>query len=676
MQKIFLLFLALLVYFISTQETSIIIDNFSVSQADIYRTLGNSFIIPQIDSTVFGGIRLLSSSGSSPGTETTISVGKGQLYYTTTGHDNSLELEYQTITPLDASNALGFQIFLSNAQPIQSIIISIRTSQGYTQKEIDNFPAKQVGTIIQIPFSSFSDIILCCTNTLQTTLVTPDFSSINSISLQLRVTSGGYFILKNIGFYDVPFSGTAPSNSIFNGAISVLPTETLSFDNTFSPNNAILAQCSDLSHASSFLWYKIEATNTVRTISVDTCNTPFDTVIAVFSGTSENDLQLVSCNDDSSNLGSGCNPTSSYITDIYIEDGETIYVVVGGYIDTITELSDIGDGFITFTLLHSDEVACDLDSLVQQREIVVNAINTCCQNTATLIGEFETSIKVFITESDSDLSDLMLLTSDKVVEVKEVVDAIDTLVETISSTLNTTSDNVDLILASINTLTTSVETLGENIDNSFDSTNSLLVILQGTSNTIQSGVGSLQSTSIPALQSSVNGISGQITDFSSSTSTSFGTLSDKVIAVNDAVDSVSSQLTDSTNSIQTDISNIKSDTFQTVFTQTYINYLSHDSVATAPLNIRMPNAYGGKMDDIAAAVVTLYNGLKANALAIGLKDSDECNDSGFCQYFLGTGVRAYLDEMNKYNANLANKKFKAAYTNLQIAYSSLYPSTW
>ena len=75
--------------------------------------------------------------------------------------------------------------------------------------------------------------------------------------------------------------------------------------------------------------------------------------IAVFSDTSESDLQLDRYNDDDaslSDLGYGCNRMSSFITDINIGVGESIYVVVGGYIDSETEFAFVGCGFISFLL--------------------------------------------------------------------------------------------------------------------------------------------------------------------------------------------------------------------------------------------------------------------------------------------------------------------------------------
>ena len=80
-------------------------------------------------------------------------------------------------------------------------------------------------------------------------------------------------------------SGSLQQNYVFSDASSVasIPTS-IAIDNTASPADASLTLCTELAAATSFLWYKIDAASSLRTITVDTCDVSFDSVVGVFSG--------------------------------------------------------------------------------------------------------------------------------------------------------------------------------------------------------------------------------------------------------------------------------------------------------------------------------------------------------------------------------------------------------
>ena len=706
MTKLQIFFLVLLIIGFASSQTYIKynIDSFAVTQDTIVRSSINGVNVEQTEAATQGGGRIVSGflSGS-------VSVGGGQ-FSAQLGNiaGNSLYLTYRNSeNPVDRSDASGVQFYISNSVIFDRFSVSIETDNGMTTKDLNNFPAHPSGIIIQVPFSDFPQNREYDFNTQTFSPVAPNYALVTGVRMSFDGVYGpASIVVKEYSFY----ASTAPVNSIITGAIGVVPTETIVFDNSDSPDDAILTGCSDLESASSFLWYKIVPTNTIRIISVDTCNTPFDTVIAVFSGTSESNLQLDSCNDDASNLGPECNPTSSFLSDINIAAGETVYIVVGGYFDTTSQSADAGEGSISFTLLQSDDVSCDLESLVQQREIIISALDASNQNIGDQFDSLETALTTVISEGDTDILSLISSTSSSISDqvddvhtnvnsiistlasVSTKVESIESVVNAVESTLEETSAQVSSINTIVTDLATSVDSLTDNVDSSFINVGELLDILQSTSNEIKTDVATLQ-TSVSSVSSSVDDVSDQVSGLNTLVGNSFSSLSTQVGVVNTAVGGVSTQLTTSTSAVQTSIAAVKLDTASSLtiltplqnnivgivkndmFTQTYLNYLS-DSSAEAPLNIRMPNAFGGKLDDIATAVVSLYNGLKASALAIGIKGSFPCNSNSFCNYFLVTAEPAYVDAMSKYNSNIATRKFKTAYSNLQKAYTSLYPSGW
>ena len=126
-----------------------------------------------------------------------------------------------------------------------------------------------------------------------------------------------------------------------------VPSQSVQFNNTLSPNSS-LTICGE--KFSSFVWYKIEPLPRLTVISLDTCNSTFDTAIGVYSGTSFDNLKLLACNDDLFTVRAvgECNPYASYIPSVYIPAGETVYFAIGGYLNPNTHIPSHGEG--TFNL--------------------------------------------------------------------------------------------------------------------------------------------------------------------------------------------------------------------------------------------------------------------------------------------------------------------------------------
>ena len=73
------------------------------------------------------------------------------------------------------------------------------------------------------------------------------------------------------------------------------------------------------------VWYKITPAGNM-TVTISTQGSPFDTVLAVYRGTSIGGLTEVGCNDDGIATGG-----ASRITSLALLDEQTYYIQVGGY---------------------------------------------------------------------------------------------------------------------------------------------------------------------------------------------------------------------------------------------------------------------------------------------------------------------------------------------------------
>ena len=179
-------------------------------------------------------------------------------------------------------------------------------------------------------------------------------------------------------------SGSLQQNYVFSDAstVSSIPTS-IAFDNNLSPDDASLSLCSELSSATSFVWYKIDATSSLKIISIDTCDVDFDSIIGVFSGADFASLISLGCNDDRASASSAsCNPSSSALENISISSGETIYIVVGSFIDPYTSIPSLGSGHLQITVIDPTTLECTSDLILQvEQDLQLDLANT--QSTIT-----------------------------------------------------------------------------------------------------------------------------------------------------------------------------------------------------------------------------------------------------------------------------------------------------
>ena len=619
-------------------------------------------------------------------------------------------------------------------------------------------------------------------------------------------------------------SGSLQQNYVFSDAstVSSIPTS-IAFDNNLSPDDASLSLCSELSSATSFVWYKIDATSSLRTISIDTCDVDFDSIIGVFSGADFASLISLGCNDDRATSSASCNPSSSALENISISSGETIYIVVGAFVDPYTSIPSLGSGHLQITVIDLSTLECTSDLILQvEQDLQLDLANTQSTITSAItsaknqlqsdLSDTQTAITTAIDNSESNLSANIQGVQDTADSIETVVTSTATTVSSISSLLTTVDGKVDTVQSDINTIDASVtdvsgkiSTLSSSMDTKFTNTNTNIDDLQTTADQIVLLSNQLLANSSD-IETQQTNIASQLTSFETAVDSSFTALESDLVAVHDDlvnintdlsnvdthvnniddnvntlgsnIDTLSSSVTtkfantntniddvqatadqivilanqmlgnDSTvqtqndnlvsqitafnndvdssfsdvmsdianivddliaanstsqssfasiasqisgiqstsNSIKSDSSsslsilnnlqaNVKSDSASNVFTNTIVRYLS-DSSVTTPLSLRIPNTFGGRMDDVAAHVVAQYNTLKTAALAIGSKSSTPCTSNAFCNFFLNTADAAYSTAIVKYNSNARVNKFILAYSYLQQAFISLYPTTF
>jgi hypothetical protein len=98
------------------------------------------------------------------------------------------------------------------------------------------------------------------------------------------------------------------------------------------------------------IWYKYTATCT-GTATVSLCGSNFDTVLAVYTGTTCSNLTLIGCNDDDD--ACGVESKQSYLS-ISVTTGKTYWIEVGGYGNTT------GNGKLTVSCNGQVQQASDL----------------------------------------------------------------------------------------------------------------------------------------------------------------------------------------------------------------------------------------------------------------------------------------------------------------------------
>ena len=200
-------------------------------------------------------------------------------------------------------------------------------------------------------------------------------------------------------------SATQPVNSVFSGAIVVSPSESLSFNNSGSPANAQLNECSALQIASAYMWYKIEPISYDRTITVDTCLTQFDSVLALLSGTSQSSLNVIACNDNRTDANQSCFAGSSLISAATISAEETAYIVFGGVLSNSVPAT--GNAFMNVTLNSITDVSCYVDLLVDMQTSLSSSVQSLSSAIQSSIDQTNSDLSSSITSHSSSIQSLI-----------------------------------------------------------------------------------------------------------------------------------------------------------------------------------------------------------------------------------------------------------------------------
>jgi len=510
----------------------------------------------------------------------------------------------------------------------------------------------------------------------------------------------------------------APANAVFTGAQLVTPSATINFNSTDSPSTASITLCDETTIASAFMWYEIPAVSYVRTISVDTCNTDFDTVLGVFSGSSYASLSVIACNDDRVSVyGDSCYPTSSFIDNINIASGEVIYVVMGGYKNTTSGIADSGVGQIAFTLISADNVPCT-GALINETQLAIqNKISSVQTDLQTALSSTESflnsSISTATTTISSDMSSSFGYLSgnvsalqnsannieSSVTSANTEINVLQTNMTSISGKLDTFQTNLTNYIASVSSLSSNIASFNSTINSQFSTSDSKIAGIQTTANDISTAVGTLDS-SVGTAQTTINTISSDVTTFSDNVNQNFTDTQTAISNLNSHISSVSSQLTSNTTNLGSALStsdsdvasaqsdantainyidnmqqNVNTDRVNNLFENMANRYLSNP-LSNPPNSHRIPNSFGGQMTDVYNQVVNIYNSQVTAANQVGAASSSNCINNSFCNYFNSVAKPAYADSIAKYNSYVAALKFKTAYSYLQKAYSSLFPIYW
>jgi hypothetical protein len=160
------------------------------------------------------------------------------------------------------------------------------------------------------------------------------FGSTNSVGVQNPPPGGGTTVTTNV--VTLPtfiVVAPPPSNDNFANAMSITSTtftDTKDSSGATTEANDPLPPCTQASLAGSgranTIWYKVLPTGT-GVANIDTINSSYDTVLSVWSGTSQAALTSVACNDD---INPGIVLTSQ-LTNVTLTAGTTYYILVSSF---------------------------------------------------------------------------------------------------------------------------------------------------------------------------------------------------------------------------------------------------------------------------------------------------------------------------------------------------------
>jgi photosystem II stability/assembly factor-like uncharacterized protein len=164
------------------------------------------------------------------------------------------------------------------------------------------------------------------------------FGSTNSVGVQNPPPGGGTTVTSANPPVVLPtfiVTAPAPSNDTFAAAITITSTnftDTKDSSGATTETNDPTPPCSQSSQIpfvtgrSNSIWYKVFPNGT-GTANIDTIGSSYDSVLSVWSGTSQTALSMVACNDD-------INPgivTVSQLTNVTLTAGTTYYIMVSSF---------------------------------------------------------------------------------------------------------------------------------------------------------------------------------------------------------------------------------------------------------------------------------------------------------------------------------------------------------
>src|SRR6266446_5720337 len=162
-----------------------------------------------------------------------------------------------------------------------------------------------------------------------------NFGSTNSVGVQNPPPGGGTtFTTPTVTLPTFKVVAPAPANDNFASAINITSTTFAdtkdSSGATTQTNDPVPASVSGCvptgSGQSNTIWYKVVPTGT-GTANIDTIGSSYDSVLSVWSGTSQTALTAVACNDD-------INPgivTVSQLTNVTLNAGTTYFIMVSSF---------------------------------------------------------------------------------------------------------------------------------------------------------------------------------------------------------------------------------------------------------------------------------------------------------------------------------------------------------
>jgi hypothetical protein len=187
------------------------------------------------------------------------------------------------------------------------------------------------GTAITTAFVSSTQL----TATVPTTFMA-NFGSTNSVGVQNPPPGGGTTVTtRTVTLPTFTVIAQAPTNDNFTNAINITSTsftDTKDSSGATTETNDPTPACAQnplipfVTGRSNTIWYKVLPTGS-GTANIDTIGSSYDTVLSVWSGTSQTALTAVACNDD-------INPgivIVSRVTNVPLNAGTTYYIMVSSF---------------------------------------------------------------------------------------------------------------------------------------------------------------------------------------------------------------------------------------------------------------------------------------------------------------------------------------------------------